>query len=320
MSRSALLRDWLAVRSLEKQGEHLDLEGALLSPQSPFVAALGAPFSFLRLRTETIVTITADERKRTVGMVQARTRERRPECVITFIAPSLRKSEAAAPIWYRLLNELTQKVGERGVQRIYAQTAHDPKTEQVLSQAGFTTYSHEDIFRLNIPAPAPPPEASLRQQRPRDAWKLARLYSQATPRPVQQAEGSGLLEEGKATGNKITWDPRTRGTGYVLEKEGEVVGVARLTRGLQGYWLRFWLDPGAGAEGKALVQAALRLLRVSHAQPVYVAVRDYDAGLRPLLYDMGFQCLLSRSLMVKHTTVRVRETIPQLATVLEKTI
>lgn len=320
MSRPALLRDWLAIRSLEKQGEQLDLERALLSPQSPFVAALGSPFSFLRLGAETLVTLKAEGNKHTVGMLQARTREGRPECVVTFIAPSLRQTEAAAPIWYRLLNELTQEVGEHGVQRVYAQTAHDPKSEQVLSQAGFTTYAREDIYRLDGAPPPPLSDVRLRQQRPRDEWKLAQLYNQVTPRPVQQAEGTMGLEEAKSTRGKIKWDPRTRGTGYVFEQGDRLVGMARLTRGLKGYWLRFWLDPESRADGRALVQAALRSLRVSVEHPVYVPVRDYDSGLRPVLHDLGFQCVLTRSLMVKHTTARVRETVPQLATVMEKTV
>lgn len=319
MARPLSWRDWLAIRSLQKRGEQLDLERAWLGHSSPLVAALSASFPFLPLGAETFVTFTQNSHTRTAGMLQARLCPRRPEGVITFIAPALAQTDDAAPIWYRLINELVQSVGERGVQRLYAQTAREPRVEQVLNQGGFTTYAHEDIFRLAVPPLSPAPKLTLQPQRPRDAWNLMRLYQQTTPRPVQQAEGVTLPEdENKARRANINWDPRMHGSGYVMYDGDKFVGALRLARGPSGYWLRFWLNPDAQAQANTLVNAALKLLRVSSDHPVYIPVREYDSHSRPLLYELGFQCTLTRSLLVKHTTARVKEALPQLTPAFEK--
>jgi hypothetical protein len=103
-----------------------------------------------------------------------------------------------------------------------------------------------------------------------------------------------------------------------MEKQQNLAGAVRLMRGSAGYWLRFWLHPQAQEYAESLVRAGLSLLREAPARPVYVSVRDYQSGLRPVLPDLGFEMFATRSLMVKHTTVRAREPVLRLVPALDK--
>lgn len=304
------LDDLRAIRELGPQGVEFDFERARLWPHSPFGAALAGRLPFNEIGASTIVVYQNHGKRKPIGLLQSRLRRNRPEADISFIAPSLSSDPGAATIWYRLLTEATNELCERGCQRLYVQIAGDDGTEEVFRQAGFSIYAHEDIYFLDAKqiASFPPMQGArtLRRQRKRDAWNMLRLYSTVTPKPVQMAEGM-MSSEGKL-GKLADWWEQASGVGYVMEgNDSSLPGAVRITRGRAANWLRIYLHPSAQEYAGELVCGALGLVRTARERSVYCGVREYEGGIRVPLEMAGFVHILKRSLMVKHTTVRVRE-------------
>ncbi len=322
MARPLTFRDLGAIRELQPQGVELDFEGARLWPHTALGAAIAARLPFNEVGASTVVLYSTDGKRRALGMVQARLRKARPEADISFISPALDAHPDAVTIWYRLLAEATNELCEQGCQRIYAQVVSDNGAEEVFRQAGFTVYAREDIYvlppeRINSFPPSVGPRM-LRRQHKRDAWNLLRLYTAATPRPVQLAEGM-VSSEGRL-GNLTDWWEQALGMGYVLDSKVDtnLVGAVRLTRGRAANWLRIYLHPQAQGEAGELVCGALGLVRSGHPRPVYCAVREYEGGVRGYLEAGGFEHVFKRSLLVKYATVRVKEPALWAVPVLEK--
>lgn len=317
MTQLVSLNDLVSIRQLQSRGIQLDLERAVLWPHTPMQAAIEhhVPFSNIAAYTHVLYPNNSP-RSRALGFLQARPRRGRPEADIAFISPSLSASEDAVAIWYRLLAECTQEIGSRGGQRLFAQLAGNNGAEEVFRQAGFSTYAREDIFRLTNWVPNTYDKKILRRQRTRDGWTLLRLYAQLTPRPIQIAEGM-LSAEGQG-GKMGDWWDQSSGAGFILEIDGELAGAVRVRRGRAAYWLRFWLHPQAIDHSHDLVNGALSLLWAAPRRPIYCGVRDYESGLCDELYQAGFEYLQTRSLLVKHTTVRVKESLLKFIPTLEK--
>jgi len=317
VARWLSLDDLMAIHQLQTRGMQLDLERAALWPHTPLQAALSLRVPFSTISAETIVLYpNATRRARAVGFLQARERRGRPEADIVFIAPSLEGGSDAVSIWYRLLAECAQEIGARGGQRLFAQVSGGNGVEEVFRQAGFSAYAREDVYRLTDWPANLTKDNVLRHQRARDGWTLLRLYAQFTPRPVQISEGM-LSPEGQG-GKMGDWWDQSGGSGYILEAESELVGAVRVRRGSAAYWLRFWLHPQAQEQSEVLVRGALSLLWAAPHRPIYCGVRDYESGLRNELEAAGFQFLLTRSLLVKHTTVHAKESVLKLVPALEK--
>jgi len=317
MTRLLGLNDLISIQQLQTRGIQLDLERATLWPHTPAQAALSQHMPFSNIGAETVVLYpNYAPRSRAIGFLQARPRRGRPEADIAFISPALNASDDAVAIWYRLLAECTHEIGARGGQRLFAQIAGNNGAEEVFRQAGFSTYAREDIFRLTRWKPDFAKSKSLRHQRTRDGWTLLRLYAQLTPRSIQIAEGM-LSSEGQG-GKMGDWWDQSSGSGFILQVDGELAGAVRLRRGLAAYWLRFWLHPQAIEHSHKLVNGALSLLWAAPRRPIFCGVRDYESGLCDALYTAGFEYLQTRSLLVKHTTVRVKEPLIKLIPSLEK--
>ncbi len=316
MTRWLNLNDLIAIQELQQHGLPLDLERAVLWPHSPLHAAISAHWPLSSIGADTIILYPPPQRGRALGFLQLRARRNRPEADLTYISPALDVHDDAVSIWYRLLAEATQHTGDLGGQRLFAQIADENGTEDVLRQSGFSVYAHEDVYRLTDRSRKLSKSHALRHQRSRDNWNLLRLYAQITPRPVQIAEGM-LSTEGQGGKMRDWWD-QTRGTGYILPAGHEIAGSVRVQRGSAAYWLRFWLHPQAHAYAEELVHGALSVLWAAPRRPMYVSVREYESGLRLPLEDVGFRYLYTRSLLVKHTTARVKEPLIKLVPSLEK--
>jgi hypothetical protein len=304
------LNDLRAIRDLGPQGIEFDFERARLWPHTPFGAALAARLPFNDIGASTIVLYQNQGKHKPLGLIQSHLRKNRPEADITFISPALSADPDAVTIWYRLLAEATNELCERGCQRFYVQVSGDDGTEEVFRQAGFSVYAHEDVYCLSVDRigsfPSMRGARELRRQRKRDAWNVLRLYTVVTPRPVQMAEG--MMNAEGTLGKLGDWWEQASGTGYVLDgADSSLLGAVRITRGRAATWLRIYLHPEAQAHAGELVCGALGLARTARMRPVYCGVRDYEGGIRSPLENAGFELSLRRSLMVKHTTVRVRE-------------
>lgn len=319
-----VIHDLSALAKLAAYGVELDLERARLSPSSPLADALASRVSFGNMGAETFVLYANGRKPRALGVVQARPRKNRPEADITFIAPSLEHDPDAVTTWYRLLAEATNSFGELGVQRIYAQVPSGNGAEQVFGQAGFSVFTREDVFMLltekNKAHPKAQTPSTLRRMRKRDAWNVLRLYTALTPRNVQHAEAMRTTEG--ALGKLEDWWENLNGTSYLFERPNtginSLTGIVRITRGRLASWVRLHLHPDAQRFADEMVAEAIALVSKTRARPIYVGVREYEGGIRAALESAGFEWQMERSLMVKHTTVRVRAPVPWLAPVFER--
>jgi GNAT superfamily N-acetyltransferase len=358
MIRSFGVRDLLLVGNLQKKGVCLDPEIALTRPYSPLLAALSSYFPIHEAGTSTFILEAMDqgstsasrhgerspgrgrraaepsEHRRVQGLAQMRQRRGRPEADVIYLAPSLRQpfdeaqdkaqdtafstTDEVSTIWYRLLNHLCARAGERGIQRLFAHLTEDGEEIETFQQLGFSPYTREDIFCLNSLSESHRrlDRVVMRPQQAVDAWALQRLYANVAPRLVQQAESLG--ERGWER-SSADWPLRsTRSEGYVLEDDGEIVSYLLFSGGRIGHWMRILLHPQAYDQADEVIQHSLAFLSHYPPCPIYCSVREYEGGLRTPLQDWGFEPFGSQAVLVKHTTVRIKEPTRKLVPALDK--
>jgi hypothetical protein len=247
------------------------------------------------------------------GFVQLIKRASRPEADILHIAPALAitdgRDETGEAIWDRLLTYCTRAAGGHGLQRIFASIPDGGPEEACLRTAGYSLYTRETIFRLAVAPQARDLPPGFRPQLPQDSWALQRLYTHGTPRLVQQAEGALAGQVGSPP---LSWWEPDRWQGVVWEPAGEARGAVQIHMGRAGHWLRVWgINTLAHRELRSLVEQGLRAIALGADEkrspyPVYVTVRDYEAGLSGVLTGFGFSPYASRARLVKHTTALVQ--------------
>ncbi len=223
-------------------------------------------------------------------------------------------------IWARLLAHCVPAAASHGLQRVFASIPAGSPEEACLKEAGFSLYTRETIYRLAV-APRTREGATgrvqgaaigFRPQAPSDSWALQRLYTQSTPKLVQQAEGALTGEVGSPP---LSWWEPDRWIGVVWEPAGEVRGAVQVHMGRAGHWLRVWgLGVMAQREQRNLIAEGLRLIaehsRGSRPAPVYVTVRDYETGLGGILTGFGFAPYAYRARFVRHVVATARKTAP----------
>jgi hypothetical protein len=291
------VRDIFLVRGLQYAGTQLDLEGAIVRPQSPLRAALASHLPFDGVGADTYVLNGRRKGVQLRGFAQARSRLNGQEADVVYLAPALAGNEAVPETWERLLAYLCQAEGVQGVQRLFVKLPEDDSDAiDVFRRVGFVIYTQERLFRLDV--------VPLRPQQSEDDWGLQRLYCHAAPRLVQQAE-CVCSDSWKAT-------PIARLAGqhderYVWERDGEIVGYVRLVEGQSGHWLKLMLHHDLQDQADDLVRWSQALLNDFPPRPIYCGVRAYDTPLQVALKRVGFQSEASLILLVKNTTSRVRE-------------
>jgi hypothetical protein len=132
---------------------------------------------------------------------------------------------------------------------------------------------------------------------------------------VQQAENITVSEWEVTPG---PWLRQARQEGCVLEDKGEIVGYLRIRQGQTGHWLEMLLHPQAYERADELVVHSLSLLSEYPSLPIYCCLRRYQGGLRAPLEARGFRHFASQCVMVKYTTVRIKEPALKLIPALEK--
>ncbi len=299
---------WL-VRRLQNSGVSLAIEYALTQPYRPLWTALTAPWPWAGKGVATFVLDAEEAGPEAVSFVQLLKRPARPEADLLHLAPALlavdgEPNPAITAAWRLLLNHCCAAAASHGLQRIFAGMPYGCPEQASLRDAGFSLYTRETIYRLAAAPAGGGQVPGVRPQAPQDGWALQRLYTQDTPRLVQQAEGATSGEMGS------WWEPDSW-QGIVWVPAGEVRGAAQVHLGRTGHWLRVW---GAGElqprELRALIEQALRLLGGADARrramPVYVTVRDYESGIGNVLAGFGFAPFMERVRFVKHTAAAVR--------------
>ena len=344
---------WL-MRELQSATIELDLESALLEePSSPLRAALQGYFLKSRAGVVTYVLRTPDRAKSLCGFVQVRAQRPAvpwvgnkpgPAWRIVRIAPVLDHSEDAATIWYRLLLHLCIAAGERQVQRLIARMPEGSAAEDVFRQASFVPYCHERVYRrlphhtdretsprqtegdtsprqthgdTSAGENADSLSPRIRPMQSEDCLDVRRLWHRVTPRPVQQAE-----EFDNPRGSSLPFEAlfsNAEQSCLLRSPDGEAWGYLHILLRPRGVWLRMVMHPDARDCTAGILDHALAMLEY-HTLPTYCAVREYEGGTQSVLEARGFAPVDSYSLLVKHTTVRVREPRRKLVPALEKRV
>ncbi len=310
-------RDLWAIYRLQKQGVPLDLRAAMLRPDSAFYRAVARSMPGFGLWAGRVTTLVVRERGRT-GFVQARWRNGGiPAQDLLFIAPSLDARQGVTWLWQRLLHDLVQVSGSKGVQRLFAHLPEQRHAEvEVMRQSGFAIFAQDRLYRLmTLPPEVEKLDTPWVPQEKVDGWGLNRLYTAVTPAVVQQAE-SVLHDNGD--GHAGGWGNPRQGC-YVLRgsSAGDVLGYLRLTRGEHAHWVKLVLHPERVNQNAALLQQGLSLMANWPRRPVYCDVRDYEGFLADPLERCGFERVMTRLLLVRHTTVSLRVKVAKPLPVME---
>lgn len=306
------LRHSLLVYRLQQTAERLDMVHALTRPRSPLAIAVLGPFPWRAMGVATYVLQMRRQGRRVTGFAQILKRPARPESDLLVVAPTLRADRVTDDIWLRLLTRCTAEAGAYGVQRMFASTAEGGSEAEILRQVGFIPYTRETVFCLvGVARISGVPTTDIHTQHDGDSWGMQRLYHIVTPPVVQQAEGA--LESENSGFLPLWWEtPLLRSQGYVLSHQGEVRGAAHIQSGPAGHWLRIWSAGDHQVFVPELLDHCLtRLNTRDRKRPIYCAVRDYQMDMRLPLLDAGFQPYTSRSRLVKHLTVRIKDAVSQ---------
>jgi hypothetical protein len=324
------LNDIGLLLGLQRSSAALAIEHILTHPQAPLWIALTAPWPWAGIGVATYVLKEQQQDLQLVGFIQLMQRSARPEADVLHLGPAFSMADhggqpAAARqadqgIWERLLAHCAPAAASHGLQRVFASIPDGGPEEACLKEAAFSLYTREIIYRLAVAPgvregqtfgwlPAAPP-AGFRPQAPQDSWALQRLYTRATPRLVQQAEGALTGEVGSPP---LSWWEPDRWTGWVWEPAGEVRGAVQVHLGRAGHWLRVWgVNTLTPRELRGLIAEGLRAIAQATAGrrplPVYATQRDYEMGLAGGLTGFGFAPYMDRARFVRHVGAVVRQT------------
>lgn len=299
------LQELWTIYRLQHKGVRLDLKSALLRPAPPLYQATARSVPGFGLWSRRVLSVAVHEHGNR-GFVQARWRSGTPVLDLLFIAPALDVKPGAAWLWQHLLQKLVRVGGERQVQRLFAHLPEQAHAEiEVMRQAGFAIYTQDRLLCLQPAAQQAQPNQQWVPREPTHDWGLSRLYNLLTPNVVQQAES--MLATPSSQSSHGTWWGSRRGC-YVLpgDSAGEVLGYLRLTKGEHGHWLKLVLHPEQVAACDSLLYQALDLMDSWSRRPLYCDVRAYEGDLLPGMQQVGFEEVMSRMLLVRHTTAHVR--------------
>jgi hypothetical protein len=310
------LRHSLLVRDLPYDDSVADLRSMLAEPVAPLQAALRGYFFGAHAGVFTYVLRAPGQRITLRGYAQVRAHGSSPAWSLVRMAPALDGSEEAATIWYRLLLHLCIAAGEKGVQRLYARLPADSPAEEVFRQASFAIYTHDQVFARAASTGGGRQSANLRPVQREDTWEMQRLHYRLTPRLVLQMEGADESSSGTEPWEALL--PGAEQCHALYSDTGQMLACLCIASATRGAWLRMLVDLDAQSSAAELVDHALFLVGGDPARPLFCAVREYQGGIRAILEERGFQQKGNFSLMVKHTTVRVREPARSLVHALEK--
>ncbi|MBN1966118.1 MAG: hypothetical protein JW910_15825 [Anaerolineae bacterium] len=216
---------------------------------------------------------------------------------IVFIAPALVNgyTDAQESAWLHLLDALAVAAAEHGAQTIHADVDENSVVFAVLRHAGYAPYASQDIWmRGPIPptsGPEPAADAALhlRPARDADVPALAALHTHTVPQLARQA------------------DPPPLAQGLVYFHDGKACAYVAVSAGNRGIYLRPYLHADYQQIARPLLEAALALIPQAARVPVFVCVRNYQDWLGSALAEAGFSPWARQTVLVRHTTVRVRK-------------
>jgi hypothetical protein len=289
-------------------------------------------------------SLVAEEGGRPIGLAQMRPRKEPRHWEVVYLAVAGPPVAAASDLdgsagkvclipdrrATRLLGELCDAAVLAGGDRLFARIPDGSGAYEVFRQVGFTPVVREYTFFRALPL-SPPVEAippawieGLRPQRRADAFGLAQLYRECTPKMVQMAEGKA---EGQASrhwerrahdiGRRLTRQPRTQY--WVVERNGRIAAWLQVVTQRRGaHQLCAMVDERLAGLAEEVIRFGLGLAARHPAPGVAIRVREHQTRLLAAVEGAGFEPIDSSLLMVKQLAARVMQR--RLAPALEKVV
>lgn len=208
-------------------------------------------------------------------------------------------------MWSALLDALTRQAGRRRATRLFARVPDNAEAMIALRDAGYMTYGRETLYvgPYHKGPRATEEQPTLRRQQRGDTWAIHQLYTLTTPKAMQFAEA-------RTSGY---WDLPRRGTAYAGYWAGdahEVTAYARAFSGDHTHVIDIMFRPERCGDLAAFVRAVLAALPAGEGDLVYIRAYGHQEDLGSALLALGFAPLVRQSLLVKYTTIPVREAAP----------
>jgi len=301
--RTFKLRNLVDIYRLQSRGVPLVLEEHLVAGYAPIRQAVRAWFG---RETRTYLGYS---RLGAVYLLQTVRRRERPEWDIAFAASRAQHEVESLAHWQELIRFAVRDAMHQGVYRLYAAPPPDSVLLDVLQQEGFRLYCKEVVFRIS-----PPASEEIRlpgriwPRTTADEWEFRRLWRRVIPQVVLAAEG---LTTNNGTDIPYAWMPHAQRRVFVWEWNGDLQGAVSVRVGRKGRWVRYLLAPEVRENADAFVSYGLQLAsQTDRKRPIYVAIPEYQGGVRDPLIRRGAQPVAESLWLVRHLAVPLRADAP----------
>ncbi|MBN1287351.1 MAG: hypothetical protein JXB47_18265 [Anaerolineae bacterium] len=285
--RGFLLSDVPFVRRVAPQGVSLDTVTGLTRGLNPINEAFLSALPLSDFGMPTYILRDGDEGL--VGLL--RHKEGAQQAYIAYLAPDLDKGADEA-CWLGLVEGLVQAAGRRGAHILNAEVDPGSQTFVALREAGFVTFSRQDIWRRTAAYVGTPPARLLRPAVDADVVGVTALYVNTVPHLAQQAIPP----------------PEAGERGLVhYNDDGHAMGYLTIFKGQRGVLIRPLLHPEAYEQTADLIADALTRFAPAERTPVYCVVQSYQQWLREPLASAGFTLWARQAVMGKHTVRRAKD-------------
>jgi hypothetical protein len=241
----------------------------------------------------------------------------------------------AGDVRYRLIQQLLREGSRRGAARFHCACVDVDQNVEIFMQAGFARYGEEVILFRQPALPLPAPwtgqqmqEASIRPVGQGDAVALFQLYQAATPSPVARLEAYRIQDwERQGTSWRV---PRSSLAPILRFADVEAFVQEAPGGGESGTRLDAFVQIGVSDEDQphyikcmarpdvdtgAIIDFGLGVINertareAAHGQShgIVSAVRTYESPIDRRLEDAGFIGVVTVTLLLKETLVRVAE-------------
>jgi hypothetical protein len=219
-------------------------------------------------------------------------------------------AEVRDAMWSALLDAATRTAGRRRATRLFARVPDSADALIALRDAGYITYGREMLYvaPYHKAAQDAGEQPRLHRQQGGETWAIHQLYTLTTPKAMQFAEAR----------TSVFWDiPRKASdrAAYWIGEAHEVTAYARTLSGEHAYLIDVLFRPEAREQVPGFVRSVLTTLSASEGDLIYVRALGHQEDLGGMLEALGFSLLIRQSLLVKYTTISVREAVPAFAPV-----
>ena len=301
--RPAYWADLLLLRRLRGETARLDMPEGVIAGMRPTLTALSGMVPWLGQVRTFVYTVDGQPR----ALVQASPSRTAHTWDVRYLAygrkDRIGSAEARNHMWGALLDAVARVAGKRRATRLFARVPESADALLALRMAGYMPYGNEMLFVAPYHRTQPNADSAdlpLHRQQASDTWAIHQLYTLTTPKSQQFAEA-------RTSGY---WDLPPRGaaqTAYWVGEAHEIHAYARLLSGEHSHLVEVLYRPDAGVPLDLFVQRAIAALPAGEGDLIYCRVLGFQEDLGGTLESLGFSLLTRQTLLVKYTTVSVRE-------------